>query len=129
MLNRSEDWGPLTEIIDEIETLPTEAPSIRESEYSAWLTIQIGCNNSCTFCIVPFTRGREKSRDPDELYQEIRNLIYHGAKEIILLGQNVNSYGKRGLNHPMAFHELLYNVAEIPGLVKCKTSLYVPGYM
>ena len=87
---------------------------------SAFVNIIKGCDKFCTFCIVPFTRGREKSREPEELYQEIRHLIYRGAKEIILLGQNVNSYGKRGLNHPMAFHELLYNVAAIPGLQRLR---------
>ena len=94
---------------------------------SAFVNIIKGCDKFCTFCIVPFTRGREKSREPDELYQEIRHLIYHGAKEIILLGQNVNSYGKSGLNHPMAFHELLYNVAEIPGLQRLRFTTSHPN--
>ena len=94
LLNRSEDWGPLTEIIDEIETLPTEAPSIRESEYSAWVTIQIGCNNSCTFCIVPSVRGQEISRRPSDIVNEAKKLVDEGVKEITLLGQNVNSYGR-----------------------------------
>ena len=94
---------------------------------SAFVNIIKGCDKFCTFCIVPFTRGREKSREPNELYQEIRHLIYHGAKEIILLGQNVNSYGKRGLNDPMAFHELLYNVAKIPGLQRLRFTTSHPN--
>ena len=94
---------------------------------SAFVNIIKGCDKFCTFCIVPFTRGREKSREPEELYQEIRHLIDHGAKEIILLGQNVNSYGKRGLNHPISFHELLYKVAEIPGLQRLRFTTSHPN--
>ena len=85
LLNQSEDWGPITEIIDEIEDLPTDAPSIRESEHSAWLTIQIGCNNSCTFCIVPSVRGPEISRRPSDIINEAQELVESGIKEITLL--------------------------------------------
>lgn len=94
LLNQSEDWGPVTEIIDKIENLPTDAPSIRESEFAAWLTIQIGCNNSCTFCIVPSVRGPEISRRPVDIINEAKQLVSEGVKEITLLGQNVNSYGR-----------------------------------
>jgi len=87
---------------------------------SAFVNIIKGCDKFCTFCIVPFTRGREKSREPEELYQEIRHLIKQGAREIILLGQNVNSYGKHGLSNPIPFHELLYGIAEIPGLKRLR---------
>ncbi len=87
---------------------------------SAFVNIIKGCDKFCTFCIVPFTRGREKSREPEELFNEVRHLVKQGAKEIILLGQNVNSYGKRGLKNPMAFHELLYGVAEIPGVQRLR---------
>ena len=78
--------------IDEIQSLPTDAPSIRESEVSAWLTIQIGCNNSCTFCIVPSVRGPEISRRPSDIINEATAMVESGVKEITLLGQNVDSY-------------------------------------
>ena len=94
---------------------------------SAFVNIIKGCDKFCTFCIVPFTRGREKSREPEELYQEIRHLIKQGAKEIILLGQNVNSYGKHGLNNPIPFHELLYGIAEIPGLERLRFTTSHPN--
>ena len=94
---------------------------------SAFVNIIKGCDKFCTFCIVPFTRGREKSREPEELFKEIRHLVNHGAKEIILLGQNVNSYGKRGLKNPMPFHELLYRVAEIPGVQRLRFTTSHPN--
>ena len=94
---------------------------------SAFVNIIKGCDKFCTFCIVPFTRGREKSREPEELYQEIRHLIKQGAKEIILLGQNVNSYGKHGLKNPIPFHELLYGIARIPGLQRLRFTTSHPN--
>jgi tRNA-2-methylthio-N6-dimethylallyladenosine synthase len=94
---------------------------------SAFVNIIKGCDKFCTFCIVPFTRGREKSREPEELFNEVRHLVKQGAKEIILLGQNVNSYGKRGLKNPMAFHELLYGVAEIPGVQRLRFTTSHPN--
>ena len=94
---------------------------------SAFVNIIKGCDKFCTFCVVPFTRGREKSREPEELYREIRHLVDHGAKEIILLGQNVNSYGKRGLENPIPFHELLYGVAEIPGVERLRFTTSHPN--
>jgi tRNA-2-methylthio-N6-dimethylallyladenosine synthase len=94
---------------------------------STFVNIIKGCDKFCTFCVVPYTRGREKSREPDELYREIRHLVDHGAKEIILLGQNVNSYGKRGLKNPTPFHELLYGVAQISGLQRLRFTTSHPN--
>ena len=94
---------------------------------STFVNIIKGCDKFCTFCVVPFTRGREKSREPEELYAEIRHLVDHGAKEIILLGQNVNSYGKRGLKNPIPFHELLYGVAKIPGVERLRFTTSHPN--
>ncbi|MCF8721868.1 tRNA (N6-isopentenyl adenosine(37)-C2)-methylthiotransferase MiaB [Nitrospina gracilis] len=87
---------------------------------SAFVNIIKGCDKFCSFCVVPFTRGREKSREASEIYGEVRQLVDQGAREIILLGQNVNAYGKRGLEKPVAFHELLYGVAEIPGVERLR---------
>ena len=94
---------------------------------STFVNIIKGCDKFCTFCVVPYTRGREKSREPDELYREIIHLVDHGAKEIILLGQNVNSYGKRGLKNPIPFHELLYGVAQIPGVQRLRFTTSHPN--
>ena len=123
LLNQSEDWGPLTEVVDEIEEMPTDAPSIRESEHSAWLTIQIGCNNSCTFCIVPSVRGPEISRRPSDIINEAKQLVESGIKEITLLGQNVNSYGrdlKIDNKSSPYFAKLLTQLNEIDGLSRIR---------
>jgi len=123
LLNQSDDWGPLTEVVDEIEEMPTDAPSIRESEHSAWLTIQIGCNNSCTFCIVPSVRGPEISRRPSDIVNEAKQLVDSGIKEITLLGQNVNSYGrdlKIDNRSTPYFAKLLTQLNEIDGLERIR---------
>ena len=123
LLNQSEDWGPITEVTDSIEILPTEAPSIRESEVSALVTIQIGCDNSCTFCIVPSVRGPEISRRPSDILNEVTNLVESGVKEITLLGQNVNSYGRdlkiNGKSKPY-FSELLHILNDIKKLKRIR---------
>jgi len=89
-------------------------PVVRESAVKAWVSIMYGCNNFCTYCIVPYVRGRERSREPEAILAEIRELVAEGYKEITLLGQNVNSYGK-DLETPMDFADLLAKIDEIKG--------------
>ena len=93
-----------------VENLPIR----RESEFRAWLPIMYGCDNFCTYCIVPYVRGREKSRRPGDILAEFRGLIAAGYKEITLLGQNVNSYGK-GLEESIDFADLLNLLCSVPG--------------
>ena len=89
-------------------------PVHRDGDFKAWLPIMYGCNNFCTYCIVPYVRGRERSRDPEIILAEARELVAQGYKEITLLGQNVNSYGK-GEEHGVNFAELLRRINAIPG--------------
>ena len=98
-------------------------PVRRDGDFKAWLPIMYGCNNFCTYCIVPYVRGRERSRDPEIILEEARQLVAAGYKEITLLGQNVNSYGK-GESHGVDFPELLRRINDIPGdfLIRFMTS-------
>lgn len=89
-------------------------PVHRDGSFKAWLPIMYGCNNFCTYCIVPYVRGRERSRDPEIVVNEAKELVAQGYKEITLLGQNVNSYGK-GEGHGVNFAELLRRINAIPG--------------
>ncbi len=114
--------GPIvwTEFDSEKNYSIPEQPLIKDPGPSAFVNIIKGCDKFCSFCVVPFTRGREKSREAGEIYAEIRQLVDKGAKEIVLLGQNVNAYGKRGLEQPVAFHELLYGIADIKGVERLR---------
>ena len=125
LLDHAEEWGPITEIWEETSTtadIPSGLPVHRETEHSAWVTITIGCNNSCTFCIVPIVRGREISRRPGDVIREIEGLAADGVTEITLLGQNVNSYGRDlELNgRSPLFAELLRRVGTVDGIQRIR---------
>ncbi len=98
-------------------------PVLRESGYKAWVSIMYGCNNFCTYCIVPYVRGRERSRRPEDIIEEVKGLIAEGYREITLLGQNVNSYGKE-FGNECDFSDLLARIASLDGdfLVRFMTS-------
>ena len=99
---------------EERSAVVEEMPIRRDSGFRAWLPIMYGCDNFCTYCIVPYVRGRERSREPQAILAEFRELIAKGYKEITLLGQNVNSYGK-GLEQPIDFSDLLNLLCQVPG--------------
>jgi len=101
-------------IADEPGSIAEGIPQVRDSRLKAWVSIMYGCNNFCTYCIVPYVRGRERSRQPEDILAECRALVESGVKDITLLGQNVNSYGK-DLASGMDFADLLDAIARIPG--------------
>ena len=98
-----------------VEDLPVE----RKYTFKSGVNIMFGCNNFCSYCIVPYVRGRERSRDPKDIIREIERLVADGVVEVMLLGQNVNSYGKN-LEHPMTFAQLLEEVEKIDGLERIR---------
>ncbi|MBQ6239805.1 MAG: tRNA (N6-isopentenyl adenosine(37)-C2)-methylthiotransferase MiaB [Firmicutes bacterium] len=105
----------IIELWDKADGIVEDLPSIRKHTFKASVNIMYGCDNFCTYCIVPYVRGRERSRRPEDILREIRTLAEEGVREIELLGQNVNSYGKN-LAEPVTFAELLYMVREIDGI-------------
>ena len=110
-------------VADEHGTIAEGIPAVREDGVKAWVSVMYGCNNFCSYCIVPYVRGRERSREADHVLAEVRSLVEAGYREITLLGQNVNSYGK-DLDKPMDFADLLREIDRIPGdyLVRFMTS-------
>jgi tRNA-2-methylthio-N6-dimethylallyladenosine synthase len=119
LMDHAENWGPITEVVDELQAMPSSLPVKRELEHSAWVTIQVGCNNTCTFCIVPSVRGVEVSRRPGDIVREVERLAADGVVEVTLLGQNVDTYGRdlalNGKRRPI-FAELLRRVGEVDGI-------------
>ena len=107
------------EILESLEVFPSTLPTQRESAYAAWVSISVGCNNTCTFCIVPSLRGKEKDRRPGDVLAEIRALVAEGVSEVTLLGQNVNSYGVE-FGDRQAFSKLLRACGEIEGLERVR---------
>jgi tRNA-2-methylthio-N6-dimethylallyladenosine synthase len=107
------------EIKETLETFPSTLPTRRESPYAAWVSISVGCNNTCTFCIVPALRGTEKDRRPGDVLQEVEALVADGALEVTLLGQNVNSYGA-AFGDRQAFAKLLRACGDVAGLERVR---------
>ncbi len=105
-------WKDAKEIVEDL-------PSIRKYSFKAGVNIMFGCNNFCSYCIVPYVRGRERSREPEDIIHEIEEMVAEGVVEVMLLGQNVNSYGKT-LEHPVSFAELLERVEQVPGLKRIR---------
>ena len=118
------DVGKRTFMVeDEAGSIAEGLPVVRSNQLKSWVSIMYGCNNFCTYCIVPYVRGRERSRMPEDVLAECKELIAKGCKEITLLGQNVNSYGK-DLDVGVDFADLLASIAELPGdfLIRFMTS-------
>ncbi len=115
--------GRIFETADDPGAIAEGIPVVRQSGVKAWVSVMYGCNNFCSYCIVPYVRGRERSRDPEVILEEVRQLAAEGYKEINLLGQNVNSYGK-DLGEKMDFADLLRAINDIPGdfLIRFMTS-------
>ena len=107
------------EIVEALQNFPSDLPTHREAPYSAWVSISVGCDNTCTFCIVPSLRGRETDRRPGDVLAEIHALVDEGVEEITLLGQNVNSYG-RSFGDRLAFGKLLRACGSIDGLQRVR---------
>ncbi|WP_432543902.1 tRNA (N6-isopentenyl adenosine(37)-C2)-methylthiotransferase MiaB [Kineococcus sp. SYSU DK002] len=107
------------EILESLETFPSTLPTRRESPYAAWVSISVGCNNTCTFCIVPALRGKEKDRRPGDVLAEVEALVGEGVLEVTLLGQNVNTYGVE-FGDRLAFGKLLRATGGIEGLERVR---------
>jgi tRNA-2-methylthio-N6-dimethylallyladenosine synthase len=107
------------EIAESLEVFPSTLPSRRESPYAAWVAVSVGCNNTCTFCIVPALRGRERDRRPGDILAEVEALVGQGVLEVTLLGQNVNAYGVE-FGDRFAFGKLLRSVGAVDGLERVR---------
>src|SRR5919107_1255420 len=107
------------EILESLEVFPSTLPTKRDSAYAAWVSISVGCNNTCTFCIVPTLRGKEKDRRPGEILAEIEALVAEGVSEVTLLGQNVNAYGVE-FGDRQAFSKLLRSCGAVEGLERVR---------
>ena len=116
---RMETGRTVTDIWKDTDRIVEDLPSERKYPFKSGVNIMFGCNNFCSYCIVPYVRGRERSRDPEAIIREIERLVADGVVEVMLLGQNVNSYGKT-LEHPMSFAELLRKIERIEGLERIR---------
>ena len=119
LLYRTLNTDRNTVVVEDQDVIPEGLPISRARKEAAYITVMYGCNNFCSYCIVPYVRGRERSREPIEILRDCERLVSDGVVEIMLLGQNVNSYGK-DLETPCSFAELLQMVCEIEGLKRIR---------
>ena len=119
MYERLSENHKVEEILEGTDKIVEDLPTIRKYSFKSGVNIMFGCNNFCSYCIVPYVRGRERSRKPEDIVKEIEKLVSEGVVEIMLLGQNVNSYGKT-LDDPISFAELLRRVTKVDGLKRIR---------
>ncbi len=119
LVRRFYSGGMVVDIREQADGMIENLPNQRKYEFKSGIDIMYGCNNFCSYCIVPYVRGRERSRDPEHILEEIRGMVSDGVVEVMLLGQNVNSYGKT-LDQPMTFAALLKEVEKIDGLKRIR---------
>lgn len=119
MYRNMKSGSPIFDIWDKHGDIVEDMPSIRKYKFKASVNIMFGCNNFCSYCIVPYVRGRERSRTPEDIIKEVKALAADGVKEVTLLGQNVNSYG-RGLDKEISFAQLLRLVNEVEGIERIR---------
>jgi len=119
MCNRFENGKMTIDVWEDTTQIVEDLPNERKFVFKSGVNIMFGCNNFCSYCIVPYVRGRERSRKPEDIINEIKRLVADGVVEVMLLGQNVNSYGKN-LENPMSFAELLREIEKIEGLERIR---------
>ena len=119
MCNRFENGKMTVDVWEDTTQIVEDLPNERKFRFKSGVNIMFGCNNFCSYCIVPYVRGRERSRKPEDIIDEIKRLVADGVVEVMLLGQNVNSYGKN-LENPMSFSELLREIEKIEGLERIR---------
>lgn len=119
LMNRFESRGMIVDIWKDTDKIVENLPSERKYSFKSGVNIMFGCNNFCSYCIVPYVRGRERSREPEHIIAEIKRLVADGVVEVMLLGQNVNSYGKN-LEEPVTFARLLEQIEGIQGLERIR---------
>lgn len=119
IVTRLESQRMVIDIWKDTDKIVEDLPSERKFSFKSGVNIMFGCNNFCSYCIVPYVRGRERSRNPEDIIREIQGLVADGVVEVMLLGQNVNSYGKT-LEHPMTFAQLLTEIEKVEGLERIR---------
>lgn len=128
LLERAQTEERVVEVWDDSQEVVEDLPAIRANKFKAFVNVIYGCNNFCSYCVVPYTRGRERSRSPKDILKEVRRLADEGYKEVTLLGQNVNTYGA-DLDEKTSFAELLSLINDVPGVERIRFTTSHPKDM